>query len=276
MAKKWNDSSKQVLRPFIVKSERGKPAAGAMFMPAETCYCVQEALKQGSINLQTKLLIIDRDRHTLSLAYHKLTEMGFDQDSIYMYCGNLQDSGISEYKNASGESYKGMIEFIYLDTCGELTQSMYRFISGIYHYKQVCKGCTISFTFSNAERASGEFLWGLAGKYTKKNNNAFSNKVDNDVNRFVDLTQERKNNTVYFADREPVYYAGKRYYTGLRSSIINYAILKIIGKTHKLVVGRAYKEQGISVPMFTARYEPKTCNIPRNAYKKVPMNLGYN
>lgn len=267
MAKKWNDSSKQVLRPFIVKSERGKPAAGAMFMPAETCYCVQEALKQGSINLQTKLLIIDRDRHTLSLAYHKLVEMGFDQDSIYMYCGNLQDSGISEYENASGETYKGMIEFIYLDTCGELTQSMFRFISGLYHYKQVCKGCTISFTFSNAERASREFLWDIA----KTKNMYYSCKVDKDCSKFFDFSREIVKNANWMG-----FEAGKQYFTGLRCSMINNALLKIIGKTHKLVVGRAYKEQGISVPMFTARYEPKACNIPRNAYKKVPMNLGYN
>lgn len=242
MAKKWNDSSKQVLRPFIVKSERGKPAAGAMFMPAETCYCVQEALKQGSINLQTKLLIIDRDRHTLSLAYHKLVEMGFDQDSIYMYCGNLQDSGISEYENASGETYKGMIEFIYLDTCGELTREMFRFISGLYHYKQVCKGCTISFTFSNAERASREFLWGKQTSAARLRPQLFADNID----------------------------------VGARCAVINKKLLKIIGNTHNLVIGRAYKEQGPSVPMFTARYEPKACNIPRNAYKKVPMNLGYN
>lgn len=262
MAKKWNDSSKQVLRPFIVKSERGKAATGAMFMPAETCYCVQEALKQGSINLQTKLLIIDRDRHTLSLAYHKLIEMGFDQDSIYMYCGNLQDSGISEYENASGETYKGMIEFIYLDTCGELTEDMYRFISAIYHYKQVCKGCTIAFTFSNVNRSVSAacLQWAIACGGTI-NKQYFSKEPT--------YKKSVLNNSKFFATPEQ----GE---AAWRCSMINSTLLKIIGKTHKLVVGRAYKEQGISVPMFTARYEPKTCNIPRNAYKKVPMNLGYN
>lgn len=262
MAKKWNDSSKQVLRPFIVKSERGKPAAGAMFMPAETCYCVQEALKQGSINLQTKLLIIDRDRHTLNLAYHKLTEMGFDQDSIYMYCGNLQDSGISEYENASGESYKGMIEFIYLDTCGELTQEMYRFISGLYHYKQVCKGCTISFTFSNANRSASAIILqdGIAcgGSIDKL-------WFDSEPHYNKSVLNNRK----FFATPEQ---GGAAF----RCSMINSTLLKIIGKTHKLVIGRAYKEQGISVPMFTARYEPKQAIKNVRKYSKVPMNLGYN
>lgn len=158
MVKKWNDSSKRILRPFIVRSARKAAAKAAIFMPADTCYCVQEALKQGSINLQTKLLIIDRNRATLGRAYDKLVSMGFDQDEIYMFVGNLKESAIERFENSEGKTCKSKIEFIYLDTCGELTESMFKFLSFFLSNPLICPKCTLAFTFSIANRASAAFL----------------------------------------------------------------------------------------------------------------------
>jgi hypothetical protein len=263
MVKKWNDSSKKIIRPYIVKRESGKVAKAAIFMPADTCLCVSEALAQGTINCESKLLIVDRNRAVLGRAFDKLVEMGFHQDEIYMFCGNLQDCSIEQFHNSSGKSCNECIGFIYLDTCSELTESTYKFIKKFLKDPNICKQCTIAFTFSNAERASRDFLWGIA----KTKDKFFSNKVDKDCAKFFDFSNDKIDN--------PSDMGGKKYYTALRCSMINNALNKIIGKTHMLAVGRGYKEQGPSVPMFTARYEPKRITHFRKYDKLVPKNLGY-
>lgn len=262
MAKKWNDSSKQVLRPYIVKREWGKAAKAAIFMPADTCFCVTEALKQGSITVETKLLIIDRDRATLYTAYEKLVEMGFDQDNIYFFCGNLQDSSIEKFENCSGDKCNECISFIYLDTCGELTESAYRFIRELMKNKQICKECTLAFTFSSANRSESAacLQWAIScgGTIEKQ-------YFDKDTD--VQWKKEVLDNTKKFSVHKEA---------AFRCSMINSTLLKIIGKTHMLAIGRGYKEKGRSVPMFTARYEPKRLTHFRKYDRLVPKNLGYN
>lgn len=120
-------------------------------MPAEECLCIKEALKQGTIDLDTHILAIDRDYKVCNKIREELTKLGFNHLDVYN--GKLENSGSwLEYKG------KGKIDYAFFDCCGECREDILDAL--ILNNTLFKKGAYIAFTFQAFTRHSHtkEFL----------------------------------------------------------------------------------------------------------------------
>jgi len=141
---------KKIVRTKMVRTPTKTPAKIAVFMPAEECLCIKEALWQGTIDRNTTIIAIDRSRYTCQIIREVLTESGFENFFII----NRQ------LKNASKLLYKygkGKIDYAFFDCCGEFTEDT---ADMLCQKKLFAKTAYVAFTFMAFSRhwATTHFL----------------------------------------------------------------------------------------------------------------------
>jgi len=224
--KVWDQKIKNVVRKQLLK-KRGRPFRTALFMPANTAYCVEEAKNSGMINDETELILVDRDSTTLSLGYHRCVEvLDHEEDWTQLRRGKVED--VLRYLRpddvAVTDGWCDYLEFLYLDTCGELSPTMVDALKTAVENKVITEKTTIAFTFATAQR-----MWDVSG-WTARH---FTKENVGEANNLLKFSKDDKRNTV--------------------CQIISNTIRHAIGRPDaEIAFGCAYKERGNGFPMMTA------------------------
>jgi hypothetical protein len=151
----WDQKVKNVVRKEVLK-KRGDSVKTALFMPADTAYCVEEAKNSGLINDETELILVDKNSTTLSLGYSRCVDgLYHDDDYIQLRRGKvedvLRDLRPEDLSNPASD-WCDYLGFLYLDTCGELSPTMVDSLEIATKNKVITEKTTIAFTFSTAQR----------------------------------------------------------------------------------------------------------------------------
>jgi hypothetical protein len=210
--KTWNDSVKKSIRPHIV-APTGRVATWALFMPAETAHCVREALKQGTIDEGTHLVLVDRNAQTLAKAVDVCEDMGFGR--ITAMRGEV---GALLTKMAREQTF--LFDFVYLDVCGELTPGIRNGIRDLYISGSLQDDAVIAFTFMTACR------------------------------RYPHTARHLSTSHVAHAMWHPVYSLDEHRQL-VCQTFVDTIRHQVDGATVEF--GTAYKEKGKAVPMMSAR-----------------------
>lgn len=257
----WNLDNKNQIRQHIVKRNYRIKAKAALFMPAESCLCVKEALKQRSINTATDMLIVDRDRATLYQAYENLLRLGWVDNKIFMYCGNVEDSQLSFFENSSGLSSKRLLDFVYIDSCGELSNKMLAFIQRLSHL-YINKNATLSFTFMDFWRSNPSMREnGLDLVINGYNNRQhLFNKGE-----YIPIT------TINKLCKEPDVIWSSKIQNQL--AILGHLYQALPLHYYQQCIA-SYKNSAISIPMIALRFEHYQL-FDNETFYNVPCDLGY-
>ncbi|MBT6051395.1 MAG: hypothetical protein HOG49_31730 [Candidatus Scalindua sp.] len=70
--KKWNAPMKRAARTIAIQSDKKTPAKTYLCLPGSKCKCVREALEQGTIDVDTFVIAIERDPKTADLIEQQL------------------------------------------------------------------------------------------------------------------------------------------------------------------------------------------------------------
>ena len=252
--KVWDQTVKNVVRKEVLK-KRGISVKTALFMPADTAYCVEEAKNSGLINDNTDLILVDKDSTTLSLGYNRCVDgLGHDDDYIQLRRGKVEDvlRDLRPENVAVTDGWCDYLGFLYLDTCGELSPTMVDSLEIATKNKVITEKTTIAFTFSTAQR-----MWDTSyATHFVRDRMTTKDLIDQAmyVLGFCD----------YFSENEK------------RNKICN-----TLAETNKFATGRAfsriafgcaYKEMGGGFPMMTAVLPGKSYKWDENIF----ADLGYN
>lgn len=227
--KAWNDSVKKSIRPSILRNRRQSPAKRALFMPAHTAFCVKEALRQRTIDQDTKLVIVDRDSATLRAGGEKCERMGFN--FVQPYCGDIKD--FLYRADDLFTNREGQFDFAYLDTCSEMTGSFYQSLRQFFRGGNFCRNENSSFayTFTTACRSihpiDDFFRWCAKGMAPfARHGNSSRPQFSNNMRR-----------------------------EAICQAITNTVKKAIATDGQRLSFTSAYKEQGSGYPMMTGRIQ---------------------
>ena len=245
--KVWNQEIKNVVRKELLK-KRGKAFRTALFMPAETAYCVEEAKHSGLIDSQTELILVDRDATTLSLGYCRcVDDLDHQENWIQLRRGKVEDvlRWLRPKDVAVTDGWCNYLEFLYLDTCGELSPIMVDSLKVAVKNKVITNKTTIAFTFTSSQR-----MWNV-----KNNNHTAPHFQNRDSSNLLNFSKKDKRNSI--------------------CQIISNTIRYAIGRPDaEIAFGCAYKERGGGFPMMTGiilgeEYAETKCDNPF-------ADLGYN
>jgi hypothetical protein len=237
----WDQKVKNVVRKEVLK-ERGNSVKTALFMPADTAYCVEEAKNSGLINDETELILVDKDSTTLSLGYNRCVDgLGHQDDWIQLRRGKVEDvlRDLRPENVAVTDGWCDYLEFLYLDTCGELSPTMVDSLEIAAKNKVITEKTTIAFTFSTAQR-----MW----------DTSYATHFVKDRPDFCHcFSENEKRNRVCNTLAQTIKHATGRAFS-------------------RIAFGCAYKEMGGGFPMMTAVLPGKSYKWDENIF----ADLGYN
>tara|TARA_R110000824_G_scaffold226927_1_gene414737 strand:- start:485 stop:1204 length:720 start_codon:yes stop_codon:yes gene_type:complete len=112
----WDIEGKKSVRRVVTKNHTtDEVAKEAGFLPAENCLCIKEAMKNGTIDLGTKLFLFDDKQSVLDKAKAECNRLGFFK--VETFKGDALDS-IDFLLDAN--NFKP--DFVFLDLCGQYSQ----------------------------------------------------------------------------------------------------------------------------------------------------------
>tara|TARA_Y100001938_G_scaffold137246_1_gene201164 strand:+ start:690 stop:1505 length:816 start_codon:yes stop_codon:yes gene_type:complete len=259
--KVWDQTVKTGVRAKLLQ-KRGVAFQSALFMPADTAYCVEEAKNSGMIDDETELILVDKDSTTLSLGYDRCVDaLDHNDEYIQLRHGKVEDA-LKELRldDVAVHDDCHCLEFLYLDTCGELSPTMVDALKTAVENKVITEKTTIAFTFSTAQRMwdtsyAKHFVRNrlITSFNTKKEPGLWTAKFEDD--EFCHpFSENKKRNKACNIIAQTIKHATKRAFS-------------------RIAFGCAYKEVGNSFPMMTAiilgkGYKDET----ENPF----MDIGYN
>lgn len=109
-AKDWNNPAKNEARNIVLSTKRRFKSI--LMLPGDQCLDVRQMLEEGSINLDTHITVIERDPEIFLNIDKTIKKLGFN--SIHMMNTELTSADLGDR----------VYDFMYLDTCSELTLRM--------------------------------------------------------------------------------------------------------------------------------------------------------
>ena len=167
----YTDPEKAVVRAEMIATRKFKPRKVAAFLPASECLCIKEALRQGHIDTNTTLIVIEGNKdkdirwRTIRAIKIQLVKLGFAPENVHLVPYHLKNpKAIRLLKKYGG----GEIGYAFLDCCGEPTQTLLELIT---KYRLFSQGAYVAFTFTADARCKvtlkycGDHFVGFEKKY---------------------------------------------------------------------------------------------------------------
>jgi len=133
--KTWGGRGKNGARSSVVSLAKPKAAKAALFFPGHSCLCVEEARRQGTIDKDTFIVVVERDPAIAKVIRRKMRNFDY-----HLHVGEVTTMDLSSVLG------RRRINFAFFDFCGQLTSEIASWIS-----KQTdvfAKGAHVAFTFS--------------------------------------------------------------------------------------------------------------------------------
>lgn len=121
---------------FVKTSRPHKKFKCFLCLPSTTAKDVAEALKQGVIDKNTKIIVIEKEASYLPRIKARLTRLGFGSDSRFIINKQISDITVDDIEMACVELDVDGIDLFYIDTCNCLTYALQRWIKKIVSYKR--------------------------------------------------------------------------------------------------------------------------------------------
>lgn len=109
-AKDWNNPAKNEARNVVLSTKR--KFKSILMLPGDQCLDVRQMLEEGSINLDTHITVVERDPEIFLNIDKTIKNLGFN--SVHMMNTELTSADLGDR----------VYDFMYLDTCSELTLRM--------------------------------------------------------------------------------------------------------------------------------------------------------
>ena len=151
----WDLKEKNKIRKQVCKG--AKPYKCVLMMPGDSCLDLKLMVKQGSIGLNTQVVVVERDNRTAKKIKSTLMELGRPKHVI------LQKE-LHEVEFPS--DYK--FDFVYLDTCGQLNEHVLNWLCKQVQWGIFEEGARISVAFSQWFRAGAKFYNNLSNFLKKE------------------------------------------------------------------------------------------------------------
>lgn len=119
---------------FIKTSRPDKKFKCFLCLPSTTAKDVAEALKQGVIDKNTKIIVIEKEESYLPRIKARLTKLGFGSDSRFIINKQISDITKHDIEMACVELDVDGIDLFYIDTCNCLTYALQIWIEKIVSY----------------------------------------------------------------------------------------------------------------------------------------------
>ena len=154
---------------YIKETNPDKVFKCFLCLPSTKATDVKEALRQGVIDKNTKIVAIEHNYQYLRKLKIALTKLGFKHQSRVVICDDLCNITSQRLLRACNQLGVDSIDLCYIDTCSCLIRNLQRWIENIV--ANVCSEDAIVTTNVVAARAT----WDLQ-KYKTKGNYIISNE----------------------------------------------------------------------------------------------------
>jgi len=139
----WNGDYKNEMRTDLFDQfNTTLPFKCCLMLPAATCLCVKEGIKNGKIDENTFIVAIERDGSKLTELEDTLKEIGIKNYKIFhKKLDQLYKTDIAPYT----------FDLVYLDACGQYTSAIRRVIRDVI-FPRCIKNLNFAATFLAAQR----------------------------------------------------------------------------------------------------------------------------
>lgn len=112
----WDQKEKNFIRQEVCKGGK-EPYNSVLLLPSASCLDVEHMLGTGAINLDTRVVAVERDKFLSSIIAEKLQKRGFSNFQVH------------NTELAKTELESEQFDFVYLDTCGDLSTSLLKWLA---------------------------------------------------------------------------------------------------------------------------------------------------
>jgi hypothetical protein len=124
----------------------------ALLMPSIEMLDIKELLKKRVLNRKTFIFIIEKNRYIADSLEYQLE--GLFDNKPHIHRGTLESFDFRVIQEKAGAGAK--LDFVYLDTCGNLLQDLYPLI---YNLPKFCTAnAFLAFTFATVHRSTAKFF----------------------------------------------------------------------------------------------------------------------
>ena len=158
---------------YIKETNPGKVFKCFLCLPSTKATDVEEALKQGVIDQDTKIIAIERDSGFLFSVNHSLTRLGFGPKSRVVINKDLCNVTTNHLVDACEELGVKDIDLFYIDTCNCLINCLQEWIKHVASNRLVASEDRVVVTNVLAARATWDLYrycnWNYLGSASNKN-----------------------------------------------------------------------------------------------------------
>lgn len=138
----WDTHTKNTIRNIVCK-ETKEPYLSVLLLPSGMCLDVKQMLTNKAIDLDTRIVAVERDRLLAGVIRGKLQDLGFNNFEVHQK--DLEAVDLSK------ESF----DFVYLDTCGQLTPQLLGWMVEQVQTPAFKKTKSINLAFCSSYRKQG-------------------------------------------------------------------------------------------------------------------------
>lgn len=138
----WDTHTKNTIRNIVCK-ETKEPYLSVLLLPSGMCLDVKQMLSNKAIDLDTRIVAVERDRLMAGVIRGKLQDLGFNNFEVHQK--DLHEVDLSK------ESF----DFIYLDTCGNLSPQLLGWMVEQVQTPAFKKTKSINLAFCSSYRQQG-------------------------------------------------------------------------------------------------------------------------
>lgn len=135
----WTAPAKDEIRTYLCQKVKPEPYKRIILLPADSCLDFYELLETGAIDSDTFVYAIER------------------KPPFAVIIGNrLKEAGIKDYQVFTGEVFEakpeGQFDFLFLDTCGQLSSAILNWLCSQVQLKRFTKDCKLYLAFNQYTR----------------------------------------------------------------------------------------------------------------------------